>query len=372
MLHRLDSAYYDRARAVFSDLARHQMAVDAVLSGAFPAPVYVDNPDHPQVAVTWTTQRLFLAGKPQDASLNVALRDVIARHYIPQAIAAGKDSFVLDYAPSGWEEQIDTILQDRFPIKDQHLFFTFKTLWRGWRDHLPDGYTVHEINRQIVHDPRLKGCDILLEEMASERPSVDDFLEKSFGLCLIRENELVGWCLSEYNGARQCEVGILVMEPYRRRGLGTIIASAFAEHALARGITRIGWHCWTSNIPSVALAQKAGYKQVLEYPVYFALFDRAINFAVNGNIRRARGQTREAVEWFERAFAVGDVPAWVYFEAARVYALLHEQDTALRYLNVALDKGWMNLGRLRDCEDFQVLHTAPAWAALLARLKSQD
>jgi RimJ/RimL family protein N-acetyltransferase len=106
--------------------------------------------------------------------------------------------------------------------------------------------------------------------MCSERPTVQDFLAKSFGVCLSRGDEIVGWCLSEYNCADRCEVGIEIVEPYQRRGLGTLLSLALVEMALSRSVTRIGWHCWASNTPSDATALKAGFELVEDYPAHYA------------------------------------------------------------------------------------------------------
>jgi RimJ/RimL family protein N-acetyltransferase len=110
--------------------------------------------------------------------------------------------------------------------------------------------------------------------MCSERPAVADFLEKSFGVVAIHGDELAGWCTSEYNSGNRCEVGIGTLEPYQRRGLATVMGSALVEHALWRGITHIGWHCWASNTLSIATALKIGFQKVGEYSTYIAWFDK--------------------------------------------------------------------------------------------------
>lgn len=43
------------------------------------------------------------------------------------------------------------------------------------------------------------GCEDLLEEMSSDRESVEAFLYNSFGVVALKEDPLAGWCHSEYN-----------------------------------------------------------------------------------------------------------------------------------------------------------------------------
>jgi RimJ/RimL family protein N-acetyltransferase len=107
-----------------------------------------------------------------------------------------------------------------------------------------------------------------MKEMSSERQSTEDFIGKSFGVCVLQGDEIVGWCLSEYNSADRCEVGIEVLQPYRRRGLATAMTCALIEHALSEGVSRIGWHCYASNAASRATARRAGFEKVQDYRVY--------------------------------------------------------------------------------------------------------
>ncbi len=37
--------------------------------------------------------------------------------------------------------------------------------------------------------------------------------------------------------------------------------------SFALGATEIGWHCWASNISSIATALKLGFQKELDYPV---------------------------------------------------------------------------------------------------------
>ena len=112
----------------------------------------------------------------------------------------------------------------------------------------------------------LAGLEAVREEMCSERTSVKDFLAHSFGLCPVHSNEVAGWCMSEYNVRDRCEIGIATTEKYQRQGIATRSTWAFLGEAYRRGYTRMGWDCWTRNVPSVATARKAGFTLVEEYP----------------------------------------------------------------------------------------------------------
>jgi GNAT superfamily N-acetyltransferase len=130
---------------------------------------------------------------------------------------------------------------------------------------LPTDFALLQVDRVLLSRADLQGMGMLFEEMGSERVSTDDFMAHSFGYALIAGANIAGWCLSEYNLAQRCEVGIATLEPHQRRGLATANGLAFLDLARAQGITRVGWHCWANNRASSATAEKLGYSRVREY-----------------------------------------------------------------------------------------------------------
>ena len=85
---------------------------------------------------------------------------------------------------------------------------------------------MRRIDKDLLAERHLGNMDDLVKEMHSERPSVQDFLAKSFGYCVLYNDTLVGWCMSEYNTGSRCEIGIETVAGYRRRGIATLTASA--------------------------------------------------------------------------------------------------------------------------------------------------
>lgn len=276
-----------RAGHLFDSLDHH-LAVRGILEGTVTARVFADHPTFPQSVFAWTGHRLFLAGSAQNQEFNEDIRRLIATIVYPQASNVGNHMFILYYAPGDWESTIEWILDGKCPISDERLYFETKGRGADGRAPLPDGYALRWVDEALLKEERLKNIDALREEMCSERASVADFLAMSFGFCLVRADEIVGWCLSEYNTADRCEVGIATAEGHRRQGLATAMACALVERAIRKGIERIGWHCWANNLASAATALRAGFEKAADYPVFFAWFDEAENQAVNGNARLCR------------------------------------------------------------------------------------
>ena len=231
------------------------LVIASILAGSTPGTVYVDDAAQPQAALVWFGYRVFLAGEAGKPGLVDALRPVVEAELLPWA-----PSFVLTADDlAGWMGVLRQLLpgHNLHPLHRQHYVCT--RLLEDWRPLLPPRYTIRPVDAALLAEPGLDGLEALREEMCSERPSVEDFLEKSFGVCPLYGNEVIGWCLSEYNHDERCEVGVATAEAHRRRGLGTAISLALVEMALARGIRQVGWHCWADNLPSAALALRAGF-----------------------------------------------------------------------------------------------------------------
>ncbi|MDE3088662.1 MAG: GNAT family N-acetyltransferase [Chloroflexota bacterium] len=268
-MYTLGPSEYAQAKPLVQAMEYH-LAIAAIFDRTAPAKIYVDHPTHPHAALISTRRRFYLAGSEDDDEFNAAVGRLFAEIIFPQARQAGEPLLVLYYAPDRWEKVINARWKDKFPNKRQRQYYTFDHLKNDWRTMLPKDYSLRCIDQALVDTQHLKNLDRLTSEMRAERASAEDFLRAGFGVCLIHGDEVAGWCLSEYNCAGSCEVGIETIEAYQKRGFATLMASALIEQALSRGISRIGWDCYADNAPSVATARRVGFRKVDDYFVYVA------------------------------------------------------------------------------------------------------
>ena len=166
---------------------------------------------------------------------------------------------------------MQAILMDKEIIHADREYYACKELKYKWQDFMLEGFQIQMVDANLLENANLKHLETLIEEMTSERPSVDDFLAKSFGVCAIHENELAGWCLSEYNADDRCEIGIETTSDYRQRGIATALTLAFLEHAFSHDIKEVGWHCFKKNESSAKTARKAGFDKVCDYKSFIVL-----------------------------------------------------------------------------------------------------
>jgi RimJ/RimL family protein N-acetyltransferase len=270
-MHEIGAAAYGQVAGVFRPLAHH-LAITGILAGTTPGRVFVDDVAMPGLALAWTRHRLYLAARDDavDGAPRIDdLRGLFVETIYPQAHAAGQEVFILTYAPAGWSAALESVLVGPQVFANRRQYYVCRTLSQDWRRLLPAGFQLVPVDRALLANERLRNRERLAEEMCSERPTVNDFLARSFGVAALCQDEIAGWCLSEYNTATRCEVGIETGEAYRRRGLGTAMALALVEMALGRGIVAVGWDCWARNVPSSATAIRAGFTMLAEEPVFF-------------------------------------------------------------------------------------------------------
>jgi RimJ/RimL family protein N-acetyltransferase len=271
----------DGARAdaapLFAALGWH-LAVPAVLAGAAAGAVYADAAAAPRSALLLAGHRAYLAGDPANAGFLSVLAAVLEHRFVPQSSESGE--FVLYYGSPEWATAVEATIISRLRGYQERRRRYFTRDARADRDlapaiPLPEGFRLAPVDPVLLDDPALANRDELIEEICSERESVEDFLARSFGIALLHGRSIAGWCLSEYNLGQPCEVGIAVDGQFRRRGLAKELGRAFAQHALGARVNDIGWHCWKDNAASCTTARALGFASVWTYPARWVRLARA-------------------------------------------------------------------------------------------------
>jgi RimJ/RimL family protein N-acetyltransferase len=249
----------EKTGALFGELKEH-LAVEAVLHGAASGRVWMDDEGTPRAGAIWVQHRMFVVGE-----------DILALNEVVRAVTVAArergDWGLGVYGAAGldWEQVLNGVEWRR--IEREYWEIGVGDWHQVGIEHSAGGLALRTVDAELLAEAGLGRMNQLREEMCSERVSVEDFLARSFGVCLLDEQgkSLVGWCLSEYNYGGRCEVGIEVVEEYRRRGLGTRLAQALCAKAFRRKMERVGWHCLAANKASTATARRAGLRLVRRY-----------------------------------------------------------------------------------------------------------
>ncbi len=355
---------------LFAPLDDH-LAIRSVLAGASPeGRVWADDAVRPSVGLVRVGHRLYLAGDPASEE---APWGVLAA-FEQFTVLPAEHSLLLHYGPIAWEPLLSRHLASLEPLRPARQYYE----WRAAEPltdlgPLAEGYAARAVDADLLAHTTLGRRDELVEELCSERASVDEFLARSFGLCLLCQDSVAGWCLSEYNLGERCEVGIATLDEHQRRGLGAWLARTFLHQTYERGVRRVGWHCWADNVASGRTALRAGLTLAGASTVFWSWSNVARNRAARGHLALEAGRFAEGLEWHTRALApgvsaIGYAPGWAAFEAACCAAELGFETRAWVLLSQARMMGFHVRAAYEQSPHLWALRSAPAWRSLVDSL----
>jgi RimJ/RimL family protein N-acetyltransferase len=268
-MHELKRPEYERVRALFHPLRYHLTSV-AVLDGHCPGRVFVADPARPGAAFMLSPEGCYLAGDPADRVFSRALNQSIVRR---RALGGDVRVLFLVIHPERWRERLPGVVAPHVPVEMRRRHYVCRVLRHDWRTHLPDGCTVHRIDRSLLERPWLTVPEHIRHWMENNWGSTDRFLRDGFGFVTVSVSEIVAWSLSDCVSGDRCEIGIRTAPAHRRRGLATVTAAATVEYALSRGFTMVGWHCPIDNLGSIGTAVRVGFHRERDYSAYYAFLD---------------------------------------------------------------------------------------------------
>jgi len=249
----------------FNELFRvleHNLSSVSIMSGYTGSKVYADSL-YPSWLVTYSNSRILVSGDLLNPGVVKAVQRVV-----DNGVESGRRGFVIYYPKDPKKTGIGESIQNITPYPNLRNYYVLDLGEKGYPVKVPEGYRIEQITESLLEEG-YQNTDLVKNEMRSERKSVQDFLEKSFGFCAISGDEIAAWCMSEYNADNRFEIGIETHKDHRRRGLSLQTARACINHGVANGYTQVGWHCWVKNEPSNMLAKRLGFKQMHNYPVEY-------------------------------------------------------------------------------------------------------
>ena len=219
---------------------------DAILEGTM-GEVYVDNEDHPQIAVLAVP----------NLELNIISGDAkqpAVRKYLEE-LPAPK---ILILVCEGLEKTLRQIHPGRLIYLERYAFTSEKLDVRYLNDlksELADGYRLQKIDLEMALQLAAEDSEFAAEHMINF-DSPQDFIQRGFGYCILQEDEIVSAATTFVICKKGIEIQINTRKEHRGRGLATVVAAQLVIHCLQNNLDP-NWDA--ANKPSVGLAKKLGY-----------------------------------------------------------------------------------------------------------------
>ncbi|MBM7789714.1 GNAT family N-acetyltransferase [Tenggerimyces flavus] len=231
----------------------------AMIAGNSPARAWVDDLESPRVALIWDgAHNVYLAGSLDRPELWRVVFDIEIASTGPGMVKVHTSDPAAGNVLAGIEVQ-----------RRERVLYRMDGLAIPPRWQLPDGMRVSAINESFAELVPLANFDAVVAEIESCWHSLADFRRRGFGFVAHDADAIVCWCTAEYVSERQCGIGIETVPEFQGQGLATLAAAAFVRRCVDSGVTA-HWDAWTSNLPSIAVADKLGFQVVETYSVLVA------------------------------------------------------------------------------------------------------
>jgi GNAT superfamily N-acetyltransferase len=335
---------FKESEKLFKDFRCH-ISVKGVIEGSVPGRIFTD--ENTVSAVAISPQGIFLGGDFSNEGFFKEMNSVMKEDILLNYRENHRLDYVVFYLQNGVEDKALSIMFDGLaPMKSTRM--TFSNDMTNLETEVPEG--IYPVTEEILSNTNLPGIDGVLEEISGGWSSVEEFLTRGFGTVAIRENKIIGWCLTDWVVGEECEVGIDTYPEYRKQGIGHKLAAGTLVLAKKRGIKRTGWQCWSDNYGSIATAKSAGFRLLSEFPVLFAWSNELSNMLINGNYYMLGRENlsippdyaRSALcyeQALEKGWDWGGYPV-LYWNCACMLYKSGQKEKAKYYYKLALEKGW--------------------------------
>lgn len=228
--------------------------VHAVLDGAMPGAVFVDDAAAPRAAVVANDCDFWFALGAPDAAFLAAVIPVLVEERTR-------------YAPRPWlwatTAAIADVLAPMFAESERRKEFHWQPEAAAPAAGLPPGITLAPLDAALAG--RIAGH--MDPWIANIFGGPEALTARSFGWFAVDGGEPVAMCIAcaigGPDGAIEAEIEVGTDPAYQQRGLATAVVSAFIATCRERGALP-AWTCAADNEPSWRLAQRCGFVEFRE------------------------------------------------------------------------------------------------------------
>lgn len=374
MIYELPHEDYSKVKKIFAEQKNHPV-INGVIQRNNRGKIYVDNLTDPHTALIWAVNEMFyLGGSPDNDNFNTSLNSFLFDTIAPEALELGDSFFQLEVFPKGqWENKLENLLRDKLPKIYHRWSFTFnKESYMSSAGHnyrLPEGYQLKKIDKNLLIDEADK---VLTNKILAHWYSVEEFLQKGAGYCVMQDDKVITLCLSVYASTENMEIGIHTFgRRHRGKGLATTAAKALIDYCISVGITP-HWTTENFRFASRAVALRLGFENQVEFPCYLILYNEVDNLIFSAYFALKYKKAISLGEgYFEKAKSLGTLAPWHYFYMACGYAEAGLTYSAVKYLDTAISKGWTDVDDVIFDNDLKSLHGSREWQSLMEKLEGK-
>lgn len=257
----LKAKEYKKVVHLFQDIDHNISIIFSIIEGTSKGIIYVDDLDNPKTVFICPEDSFFyIAGDENNDKFNDMLYTLIFEDILGKSNGG---ELVLFPLSEGWKDKLGELFKNKGAITIDRKTFSFdevefKTNKINISEKLLDGYDLRAIDKEVANKINI----------TKSWESIDEFLDKGIGYCIMKDNEIVSACYSIYVGKGEAEVDIFTDEKHMGQGFGKIVATSFIDNCISRGLIP-SWSCWPFREASRALAKKLGFQEKEDIKAYY-------------------------------------------------------------------------------------------------------
>jgi hypothetical protein len=240
-----------------------EFVFNSILAGSSPAVIYVNSQTSPTLSIVCEEKAVYFGGESSDCAEYTKYIEFFKEHILVEKKKSGLGFVKIIYSSEQWEKALlDSLKECKFEVYHRVLF---RHNLKDIPEFLPKDKDVCicEIGKQLL-ERQLANAEMLVDEINGGWGDVNNFYEKGFGFCAVKDSEIVGWCTAEYMSEGKCGIGIETIESYQNQGVASSMAASMINKCSELSIIP-HWDSWKWNSYSVKTAEKVGFEEVLEY-----------------------------------------------------------------------------------------------------------
>lgn len=252
MIYKIDKTLRGKLLPIFADM--NDTIILSCLQGHM-GDAYTDSVDNPTAAMLIVGAFVSVAGDVNSESAEELLLK------IPEGSLVVTDT-------DEWKNKIEKIYDGRYEKFSRYSFkkdakYLDYNYIKSLISKLPERYELRKIDEEIT---KTEFFIKHLDDFTEQFESVEDFLNRGFGYCILHGDRVV-CCATSYSIYDDgIEIEIDTDKEYRKKGLATVASAALITYCLDRGI----YPSWdAANLISVDLAKKLGYIMDKAYDTYY-------------------------------------------------------------------------------------------------------
>lgn len=256
----LGKSDYAGVRTLYDSLSWN-LVTRSIIDGNTIGCIFTDKISNPDMALLWNTMDTVVICLKNENLPVAEVAELIKDEIIP----AAKKRYIPElniYCESNFAKSFLMENLDYFsPVETERNYYEFK-------EPCPEipNRNILPMSKELLGRVTLGNSSQVMGWILSFWPTVNSFLEYGFGYCRLVNDTIASWCLSVYSSGNERELGLATATKYRRRGYATETAAACLSHCNKKGLIP-HWQCDVNNRPSVALAEKLGFKKAFDYYV---------------------------------------------------------------------------------------------------------